>query len=536
MPQSPDILEQFAYIFAGLGLFFIGIKTIAENLKQLSGQGFRRLLAKITQHPSVAALLGTLSGAITQSTSAVTFIAISVIRSGQADVRQVAPLVAWANVGTSTLVMLASLHINLAILYLLGSVGFAYFFGLHEHQRYRQLLGTMLGVGLLFLGLMLIKLGAEPLKDFTGIEHFLQGKHTLIVSFLTGTIITLIVQSSATVSIIAVTMVAVGFLSLSQGLLLVTGASLGSGLSILLLSSNLKGAARHLALIQVMLKIIAALVTLPLLWLETHHSHLVSNYLQQTFKLNSASQVAGLYLILQLIAIVVYNLFSDQLYRLCQRFTPVDHMDELNRPKYLYAQGLEDTETATQLLEQEQVRLVKRLPLMLSSIRTDDVIQNTVPPEQLHASSQYVQQECVHFLSGLFTRTQSPETLEHLVNLHARNDLITNLQDTTLEFSQQLSKQFPEPAAQHLRHNLTESLHLILQLLADATENHNNDAELLMLSHDRNEVMERVRKQFITAESTLSIETQNHLFAATALFERQVWLVRRYALLLERRT
>ncbi len=533
--QHPDAIEQFAYIFAGLGLFFIGIKAIADNLKQLSGQSVRRLLKRITKYPSAAAVLGMLTGAITQSTSAVTFISISVIKSGLADVRQVSPLLAWANVGTSLLVMLASLDIHLAILYLLGTVGLAYFFGLHEHQRYRQLLGTLFGVGLLFLGLMMIKSGAAPFKDLTQISSLLQGKHALPIAFLTGTGIAMLVQSSATVSVIAVTMVTVGFLPLSQGLFLVAGANLGSGLAVLLLSSNLKGPARHLALIQVMLKVIAVLLVVPLLWWEGMQGSPFTQFVSQTFHLNAASQIAGFYLLLQLISVVVYSSMSNPLYHLCLRFTPIDQMDNLSRPKYLYEQALEDTETAAQLLTQEQARLVNRLPRLLNNLRRDEVGQDTIKPEELHTGSLAVQQECKRFLSELLARTQSHKMLEHMVNLHARNDLIANLQEATLEFSQKLDKHFPEPDAKQLRHNLTESLHLILQLLADATIEDNNDAELLMLSQDRTQTMEQVRRQYIQAETQLSAETKHRLFATTALFERLVWLVHRYALLLERR-
>jgi phosphate:Na+ symporter len=54
-------------IFAGLGLFFVGIKLIGTNLKQLTGRWFRRMIAAATRNPIASALVGMLSGALTQS-------------------------------------------------------------------------------------------------------------------------------------------------------------------------------------------------------------------------------------------------------------------------------------------------------------------------------------------------------------------------------------------------------------------------------------------------------------------------------------
>jgi len=78
-------------IFAGLGLFFIGIKLISANLKQMSGGAFRRLIAGATRYPLAAGGLGVLGGAITQSTNAMTFIVISMVTSGVAELRKALP-------------------------------------------------------------------------------------------------------------------------------------------------------------------------------------------------------------------------------------------------------------------------------------------------------------------------------------------------------------------------------------------------------------------------------------------------------------
>src|SRR5579863_212779 len=68
------MFELIALYIAGLGFFFTGMAGISENLRQITGQRFRALLSRATNHPVRAGMLGAAAGAVTQSTSAVAFI------------------------------------------------------------------------------------------------------------------------------------------------------------------------------------------------------------------------------------------------------------------------------------------------------------------------------------------------------------------------------------------------------------------------------------------------------------------------------
>ena len=118
----------FADILGWLGLFFIGIKLIGSHLKQIAGRGLRERVAWAVHKPWRAGLLGVLSGALTQSPIAVTLIATSMNTAGLVTIRQAMPLVIWANLGTAAIVMVATVDIHLAVLFLLGAVGLVYYF------------------------------------------------------------------------------------------------------------------------------------------------------------------------------------------------------------------------------------------------------------------------------------------------------------------------------------------------------------------------------------------------------------------------
>ena len=115
-------------LIAGLGLFFTGLQLVSANLMQLTSRRFRLLVSKWADNGWLVGLWGAVSGAITQSMSALTFIVVSLISSGMMSVRNALPILLWANSGVSILVILAVLRIELLILFLLGVSGLCFAF------------------------------------------------------------------------------------------------------------------------------------------------------------------------------------------------------------------------------------------------------------------------------------------------------------------------------------------------------------------------------------------------------------------------
>jgi phosphate:Na+ symporter len=55
----------------------------------------------------------------------------------------------------------------------------------------------------------------------------------------------------------------------------------------------------------------------------------------------------------------------------------------------------------------------------------------------------------------------------------------------------------------------------------------------MTLTGDKTDLMENIRRTLSQSEGGLSAEAQDILFNSTTLFERIIWLIRRYALLVE---
>ncbi|MGI8785437.1 MAG: Na/Pi symporter [Acidobacteriota bacterium] len=179
------MVDVIGMIAAGMGLFFTGLKLVSGNFKQMASRRLRSLVARLTDSFWKAALLGVVSGAILQSTSAITFILTSMISSGLVTVRRALPIVTWCNVGSSALVFMAVLNLRMAVLYLLGIAGASFAF--EKPVRYRNAVGAIFGIGMLFYGIELMKSGAAPLKDFPWFNQIIaEHSDSYALAFLGG--------------------------------------------------------------------------------------------------------------------------------------------------------------------------------------------------------------------------------------------------------------------------------------------------------------------------------------------------------------
>ncbi|MDE0347936.1 MAG: hypothetical protein OXI66_19470, partial [Boseongicola sp.] len=74
--------ELLAWVAGGLGLFIVGMWILTENLKALASRRLRIAAGRWTGNRFSALAWGALAGGITQSMTAVTFIVVSILRSG----------------------------------------------------------------------------------------------------------------------------------------------------------------------------------------------------------------------------------------------------------------------------------------------------------------------------------------------------------------------------------------------------------------------------------------------------------------------
>lgn len=525
-------MEILATLFAGIGLLFIGIKTLGSNLRHMTGPKARELVTRATSNSSAAAALGLLAGAVMQSINAVIFVLISLVTTGVMDVKRAHPIINWANLGTSLLVLLATLNLHIMVLILVGLTGLAFYFGLDKSSRYGHLIGALLGIGLLFLGVDFIKHGAEPLKYLESVHEFVTySRESLLIAFLIGLGFTLFTQSASTITVVAMTMATAGALDLDSSLMIVIGAGLGSGISTLMLAYRFTGLARQLALYQMTLKTLGATSMLALFLIESWSGLPLLRALLELITNNIALQIALSYVLFQLVSDIAIHFIHHRVSHYLARLAPPTTVETLSKPRYLYDEGLQEGGSALVLVEKEQQRLLTWLPNYLNELRSDAGVSKH-SAEELFSASQTIIQECERFLGSLMDQNRGRDTFDRASLLKARNDLQLALQETLYELVQQARLGMGNPDVQTLLEHLVEALHMLMMTLNDAVASGDaDDIQMLrMLSRDRSDMMEGIRRRLFAS----SAEAQQCAFSATSLFERAVWLCSRYVLQLER--
>ena len=509
---------------AGLGLFFVGIRLISGNLQQLAGGPIRKLLARALEHPLSAPFGGLLSGALTQSTSAATFVATSLVSAGVLAMPAAFTMLAAANVGTSVLVLLAAVDLRSVVFYVLAGSGIAFFMGFDQAERQRHLVHAVLGLGLLLLGLSMIKSSAVALDSEPWVREFVEFAATHpAAGFLAAFVIAVGTQSASVVSVLALPLVTQGLIDFDQSLMLIYGANAGSGFAVLMLASGMEGAARQLALCQAFLRTAAASVlVLGFIGEQALRLPLVVALLERCAT-DPTLRTSFAYLLFQLLLALLAWVLRGPLLRLTARLSPATPGDHLLKPSYLYDEAVEDPASALILAEKEFRGLVAQLPDYLDALRPEEECRGLrIDVDRRARANSAVTQELQAFLGAILAENPRPAESQQVFDAKERTLGLAALQQTLAEFTKELAS-VPSSDWPPFAHHLVEGLHAIL-LVAEETQEPESLALFHEMTGERGSLMDRVRGELLGGASSLA--GREALLSATLRFDRILWLLR----------
>jgi phosphate:Na+ symporter len=523
-------LDALISMLAGLGLFFIGVKGISVNMGQMAGRSLRRWVALSTGNPLMGAIFGILSGALTQSTNAVTVILASLAKADAITVREAMPILAWSNVGTAALVMVAVVDIHLFVLSLIAAVGICFFLNLDRSPRLRLLISTLYAVAMLFLGLELMRRGAQEMRLLGWARLFLEtAARWWPTALLAGAALAQLAQSSATVTVIVIAMASAGLLHPEAAAMLVFGASIGSGIATYLVGLKIPGRPRQLAILQALFKMLGVLLLLPLYAALQLSGGKFFGAAWQTS--SPAHQVAFVYLACQLAAALVQILFGHPLRLLLDAKMAPSLEENFSKPRYLYDEALSEPETALALVDREQARIFALLPCHLGIMLHLEGAETQLTRDSILPISVAVGRKIDQFLNNLTDTGASRSLLERAADRKGCNSLLLSLHESLHELGEALTRPFEAETLQTLASNINEGLGALLLTAESAVRTREPDEVriLLQLSSDRSKLVDNLRRRVMAAEGGLASADQARLYAITSLLERVVWMFRRYA-------
>jgi phosphate:Na+ symporter len=243
---SSDWYNLFAGLIGGIGFFIIGMQFMSGALQKYAGDGLKKVLEKMTSNRVTGAAVGTVVTAIIQSSTATTVMVVGFVNAGLMNLMQALSIVLGANVGTTLTAQL--LAFDIAIL-ALPAVGFGMCLKVFSKNEKTQYLGEMLlGFGMLFIGLEILKDSFVPLRNSEGFkELFVLFSSNPLLAVATGAILTMVVQSSTATIGITIALATTGLIDFYTACALVLGENIGTTLTANLAAINASRTARQAA-------------------------------------------------------------------------------------------------------------------------------------------------------------------------------------------------------------------------------------------------------------------------------------------------
>lgn len=514
--------------FAGLGFFLAGLHLLSEVVRSLAARRLRIALARFSRLPFANVVAGGLLGAVTQSTSASAFVCIGLLNARAISFPAALTISAWSSVGTSILVFLASVDLRSLAMLALAAVGISYIASFHRGEAGRRTTELLLAIGITLFGLTMLKATGHALADSAWVrEFFTFASESWIYSFIIGFIVTLVMQSSSTVSALAVMLTAAGLIPLDAAMVLVCGANAGSGMSVAVISAHLTGPPRQVALWQAAAKFIGAFTVLPLALLTTEHG-LAATHLTALLPVPLLLSIA--FLLINVAGAVLSGLFRKPLLRVLESLAPTDRDRQQFEPEFIVDEAAEDPETAFLLARREQVKLVSLLPAALGPLRHEEDEVAGLENGARKALALNLAGETSDFISEAVTRHPPGSDVTGLLLLQRANEHVLSIITALHGYVDELSTlAATSDRERSMCESMTETLHLLLGLVAEQADGDGSNRDMLeRLTGDRSDVMTRFRQQ-IAGTEIASNASRESLFVATGLFERMVWLVRQLA-------
>jgi len=529
--ESP--LELAAFVFGGIGIFLIGIHFAGSHLQKMSGGKFQQLITRLSGNAAGAVTSGMTLGFITQSGKAATFILSDFVQAGMMKVRQVAPIVFWANAGCSLIVFASMVSLQVLALFVLGITALGITF--HVPKKLVNGYGALFGLAMIMYGLYLVKTGAAGFAaaEWVGpILHNIQDHY--FVAFALGLVLTLLVQSNLAIIMIVIALAASGLFELEETAMAMYGAQAGTGLLTYVFSFHAHGRARQVVATQIAFDSVATLTFVALFYVEVLGGVPIVFALARSFNGDIASQAVAVALIFQFGAAVLLVLLRAPILDRIEQWFPPSAAEVLSKEKYLHARAADSPETALILVEKEQYRLLSRLPQYMDFVRDPSAAPEKYDPAAYHDAFLHIAGRISETLSLISGHGLNAQTSDELIRTTKLEEQLISLESIVHQLTSQLLQGRDNSRAGELGSNIMESLDFMILTAIDAfgTRDVSDIDTLDMLTEDRSAMMTKIRHNYFESEKDLSTSDRNFVLDTTILFENAVHTLGRYSKLL----
>jgi phosphate:Na+ symporter len=405
------------------------MRVMSDALRKVAGDRLRQILRALTRNTMTGVLVGAGVTCLIQSSSATTVMVVGFVNAGLMSLTQAIGVILGANIGTTiTAWMVSGIGVLKITNYALPAIGVGLVVNLAAKRQWRHWGSVVLGFGLLFFGLYLMRAAMDPIGQSDGARHLMSRlAGSPVAGILIGTAMTMVIQSSSATIAVAQLMAYKGVLPLGHAIHLILGDNIGTTITAQLASIGTNVEARRAARVHMMFKIVGVV----LLWPFVQGGHyarfiewLIPGELAQS---NVMIHVAASHTVFNVIAMLVFVPLASPLARLVTKLLPGEPGEVAVEPRYLEEHLLNTPSIA---LEQARREVVRMIELAASTVRDagsaffEDDSRLLMRVAQKEQAIDNLQDQITKYLIMISRRDLEPsESNELPVLLHSVNDI-----------------------------------------------------------------------------------------------------------------
>ncbi len=349
---------QFFTLLGGVGLFLYGMTMMSTGLQNAAGDKLRSLLEKVTSNKTVAVLLGIAVTVLIQSSSATDMMVIGFVNSGLMELVEAIAVIMGANIGTTITAQITAFDLTALAPILLFAGVIMYLF--IKKPTVKHIGSIVLGFGMLFVGIGLIKDAIKPLSQSAAFITFLDNLKNPIIAILFGLAFTALLQSSSSSVVIFQAFAVQGILDYHTAVYLVIGAAIGSVTPNILASLTTNRNGKRTALLNLIFNLIRAVILTTLITVFPQ----ILDFICALSPNDIGRQVANTHTLFAIFAVLIMLPFSDKIVAITEKLIPVLPEETRSKQEKQLIYMVEAKNTLPSVVIAQAVKEIERLGKM----------------------------------------------------------------------------------------------------------------------------------------------------------------------------
>ena len=296
--EAITIVNCMLLLFGGVAAFIIGMNMMGSNLETAAGKSMRRLMSKATKNRFLGVATGAAVTVIVNSSSATTVMIVGFGNVGLMTLAQAVPVVMGANIGTTVTAFVTAISTTGAEFQITALFAFVAFVGvlmsmIGKRDKIKHIGAILQGLGLIFIGMNVMSSSMGDMLSDDSIKSAVEGVFKaiggtggvpswwqIIVLFLLGALLTGLMQSSAAITAIAISLASSSLISLPMAMFIIMGTNVGTCVTALFSSMGTSVNARRTAIVHLLFNLIGSIVfIIPLAFTSSYIANFLNSFI-----------------------------------------------------------------------------------------------------------------------------------------------------------------------------------------------------------------------------------------------------------------